>query len=308
MKPSVMISRKFGLSEGEFTKFIKTCPYRYKTYKIKKRNSIKKREISQPSRALKVVQRFVIKQYLERHLRVHGVAKAYRQDMNITDNAKPHLKNAYLLKMDFANFFPSFTGDDFKRYLLSRSIVDDENEAKFLVLLFFKIDVLGRLRLTIGSPGSPIISNALMYDFDSKVAELCHQHKINYTRYSDDITFSTNERGLLFEWPKKIREIISEQDWPNLSINDAKTVFSSKAHNRHVTGITITNDGQMSVGRSQKRRIRSQVYNSHELDDKLIAVLRGHIAFADQIEPGFQESLRFKYPEQMKAILGTSDK
>lgn len=302
MKPSTMICRRFGLSQSEFSSFIQTCPYRYKTYPIKRRHSEKKRIISQPSRELKAIQRYVITSFLEQRLPIHDAAKAYRRGVNITDNAKPHLANAYLLKMDFSDFFPSIKGEDFKAYLRNHELVE-EGEARILEMLFFKVNDIGELRLSIGSPGSPLISNALMYDFDKTVSDMANKENVAYTRYSDDITFSTNEQNLLFDWPHKIQQILKNQTLPILFLNDKKTIFSSKRHNRHVTGITITNDGEMSVGRSQKRALRSQVHNAHELNSEAIAILRGHIAFTDQVEPGFIEKLKKKYPEQMSQAL-----
>lgn len=297
-----MICRRFGLSQSEFSAFIRTCPYRYKTYPIKRRHSEKKRLISQPSRELKAVQRYIINSFLEERLLIHDAAKAYRRGLNITDNAKPHLTSAYLLKMDFSDFFPSIKGEDFREYLLKAKLVE-ESEARILTLLFFKVDDLGQLRLSIGSPGSPLISNALMHDFDQCVSDMACQSNINYTRYSDDITFSTNEKDLLFSWPDKVRNILMKQAFPKIFINEDKTVFSSKKHNRHVTGITITNDGAMSVGRSQKRTLRSQVHYARELNAEALAVLRGHIAFTEQVEPGFIKKLKLKYPEQMVKAL-----
>jgi hypothetical protein len=46
-------------------------------------------------------------------------------------------------------------------------------------------------------PSSPVISNVVMHDFDAKWSESCRPKKISYTRYADDIYFSTNERGVL---------------------------------------------------------------------------------------------------------------
>jgi len=260
--------------------------------------------ISQPSKDLKAVQRFVLNEFLSKKMAVHIAAKAYQPDTNILDNAKPHLNNSYLLKMDFKDFFPSISGDDFRKYLTENDIVDEE-EAMLLVRLFFKADVLGQLQLSIGSPGSPLISNALMYEFDEKVSELSEKLKVAYTRYSDDLTFSTNVKELLFGWPDQLRAIIETLSFPTIAINDKKTVFSSKKFNRHVTGITITNGGKMSVGHSKKRQIRSAVYKVAELNADQILSLRGYIAFANQVEPGFTEKLKNKYPNQMEIILSS---
>ena len=138
MKPSELLCNRFSFSLPELRSYLKTCPYRYKTYPIDKRNDKGKRYISQPSKDLKIIQRYVLENFLNERLEIHDAAKAYRRKINIIDNARPHLKNGYLLKMDFKDFFPSLTGSDFYKYLLSRRVVDDEFEANLLCMIFFK--------------------------------------------------------------------------------------------------------------------------------------------------------------------------
>ena len=301
MKVSDLICRHFSFSTAELRVYALTCPFRYKTYPIDKRNSTKKRWISQPSKDLKAVQRLILSEFLTPKLKIHDAAKAYKADTNILDNAKPHLKNRYLLKMDFRDFFPSICARDFIEYLMSKGIAQDHVEASLLARIFFKNEK-GDLLLSIGSPGSPIISNALLFHFDEIVSALCQKNGISYTRYSDDITFSTNVRKILFTWPEKIETILNGLKSPQLKLNSEKTVFSSKKFNRHVTGVTISNDGMASIGRDKKRALRTRVYNASSLNNDEIASLRGYISFANQVESNFVSRLWKKYPDQMKTI------
>ncbi|GEA13097.1 AAA family ATPase [Alteromonas sp. KUL49] len=84
-------------------------------------------------------------------------------------------------------------------------------------------------------------------------------------------------------------------------MNKSKTVFSSKAHNRHVTGVTITNDGKISLGRKNKRYLKHKIHqfslgqlNSHETMH-----LQGLLAHARHIESRFYESLIKKYSQEV---------
>ncbi|MGS4885603.1 retron St85 family RNA-directed DNA polymerase [Roseibium sp. MB-4] len=296
-----LICRRFSFSPAELQAYAQTCPYRYKTYPIDKRNSEQKRWISQPSKDLKAVQRLVLSEFLGPKLTVHASAKAYKADTNIMDNAGPHLKNRYLLKMDFRDFFPSIRALDFIHHLLKNEIVHEETEANLLARIFFKHHD-GDLCLSIGSPGSPMISNALLFSFDDNISDKSRRSGIDYTRYSDDLTFSTNKKNLLFSWPTLIKEELTALDSPNLEINSEKTVFSSKKFNRHVTGITITNDGKASVGRDNKRALRSRIYNASTLDEDGLARLRGYISFVNQVESDIVSKLWKKYPDQMGLI------
>lgn len=296
-----LISRQFSFSPSELIQYAQTCPYRYKTYLIDKRRSPEKRRISQPSKDLKIVQRFIIEAVLEPKLIIHQSAKAYRANTNIVDNARPHLQNRYLLKMDFIDFFPSIIASDFKEMLLRESIVKNDVEALILSLIFFKKEG-HRLSLSIGSPGSPIISNSLLFEFDKKVSEMASNEGVSYTRYSDDLTFSTNHRKLLFSWPAKITNLLENINSPSLKVNEDKTVFSSSKYNRHVTGITIANDGTASLGRGKKRALRTRVYKARGLNEKELEKLRGYLAFSNQVEANLYSKLWKKYPDQMAFI------
>ncbi len=110
------------------------------------------------------------------------------------------------------------------------------------------------LVLSIGAPSSPIISNFILYRFDRIITEHCRKLGINYSRYADDLTFSTNEKDILLNFPSKVRKTLSRLYSGQIKVNLKKTVLSSKAHNRHVTGITLSNDGTLSVGREKKRK------------------------------------------------------
>lgn len=301
MTVSDLIRRRFSFSPAELRVYAQTCPYRYKTYPIDKRNSQQKRWISQPSKDLKAVQRLVLSEFLGPKLTVHDSAKAYKSDTNILDNAGPHLKNRYLLKMDFRDFFPSIRAQDFVRYLLGSGIVQDEAEANLLARIFFKY-CDGELCLSIGSPGSPVISNALLFPFDENISDICQKNIVAYTRYSDDLTFSTNTRDLLFSWPQKVEEALTALQSPKLELNREKTVFSSKKFNRHVTGITITNDDKASIGRDKKRALRTRIYNAPNLNEEELARLRGYISFVNQVESDMISKLWKKYPKQMGRI------
>ena len=299
-----LLCGRFGFSPTQLEAYVQTCPYRYKTYPIKKRTE-GVRWISQPSRDLKAVQRFLLDKILKPKLVIHGAATAYQPKLNIIDNVRPHLKNPYLLKMDFSDFFPSIKSDVFIELLLKESIVYSQNDAIILAKIFFK-NQDRQLSLTIGSPGSPIISNALLFQFDEYVANQCSDRNVQYTRYSDDMAFSTTEKNILFEIPKLVEEAIDKSHCPKLKINGSKTIFTSKKFNRHITGITISNNGIQSIGRDKKRLLRAQIFDAPNLSKKELISLRGKLAFAEQVETGLRAKLELKYPEQMKIIMNAT--
>ncbi|MCQ4912852.1 reverse transcriptase domain-containing protein, partial [Phocaeicola vulgatus] len=66
------------------------------------------------------------------------------------------------------------------------------------------------LVLSVGAPSSPEISNFCLYNFDKILFEICESQNIKYTRYADDLTFSTNTKDTLFTLIPIIRRLLKE--------------------------------------------------------------------------------------------------
>jgi hypothetical protein len=165
------------------------------------------------------------------------------------------------------------------------------------------------MRLAIGAPTSPHISNLLMYDFDRLMAERAAREIVTYTRYADDLTFSAKRTGYLQPIEKLVRKTLREIDRPRLTLNDDKTVFATMKYRRVVTGLTLTNDGTISIGRERKKLIRAMInhYALGLLDAENSRKLVGLLAFANDAEPEFLLRMKLKYGQQlMSEILGAS--
>lgn len=285
-----------GKSEGAVYNFLKGASRRYKVYAIPKRTS-GHRIIAQPSKELKLYQKKGLAIF---EFPIHDSAMAYRAGIGIKENADRHSKNSYLLKMDLENFFNSIGDVVFWREWAEFFDVPNDHEKSYINQLFFwcpsKLH-LGKLVLSVGAPSSPVISNFVMFRFDAAVTEICKELNIYYTRYADDMTFSSNRKGMLFNIPAKIEEVLNAIFGGLLRINKRKTVFSSKAHNRHVTGVTINNNGDLSVGRKQKRYIKHLVHNFSigSLTKEDFNYLTGYLSYAKHVEPSFFFSLSEKY-------------
>jgi RNA-directed DNA polymerase len=82
-------------------------------------------------------------------------------------------------------------------------------------------------KLVIGAPTSPVLSNALMYDFDQKWSQICTDYQVTYTRYADDIYMSTKLRDVLSPLLVSLKADLVEMPGFNFSINTEKDVFTS---------------------------------------------------------------------------------
>ncbi|HFQ5112091.1 TPA: retron St85 family RNA-directed DNA polymerase [Vibrio vulnificus] len=290
------LAQKLNKSEIEVSHFLLNAPKKYKVYTIPKRTS-GHRTIAQPSKELKEYQR----KYLElQQLPIHEAAMAYREGISIKQNAIAHKNNPYLLKLDLENFFNSISNSLFWKVWKSIKTLPPRQDQRALEQLLFwcpSKTTGGSLVLSIGAPSSPLVSNFFMYHFDFDISEICRKKGITYTRYADDLTFSTKNKEILFELPQIVKEHLEEHFENSIKINKKKTRFSSKAHNRHVTGITLNNDGKLSLGRKRKRYIKHLVHQVQIgcLSDEDRLHLKGLLAFAKHIEPMFLQSLKKKY-------------
>lgn len=291
-----IISKKTMLSSSNVMVFINTAPYRYKKYYLQK-NSGGMREIAQPSRELKVMQKLIL-DFLVPYLPMHENAFAYIGGKSIKRNALMHHENEYFLKMDFSDFFNSIKPLDLRNVLVDNGFKNNPVDLSLIDKLFFyKKTKKSGLSLSVGAPSSPLISNAVLYDFDVKVSELCERKAITYTRYADDLTFSCSEKGALLGFQKEIVKILRKIKSPKLKINDKKTIYASRAVSRRVTGIIINNNGELSLGRQKKRMISSLIhrYTLGQLNKEDVYKLKGYLSYARHIELNFIFAMNKKY-------------
>lgn len=285
-----------GLEPNLIERIIRTAPIRYKTYQIPKRSG-GTRTISQPAREVKLLQRALI-DVLLRKLPVHNAATAYREGLSIKDNALRHVGDGPILKMDFRDFFPSIRPSDWIKYCEQTGVLRDEDDVRLTTLLLFQAPGGSSvLRLAIGAPSSPFVSNALLYEFDERVSSAVAEDHVIYTRYADDLAFSAPRTGHLVNVEKQVRAVIRNLEYPKLTINDGKTTRVTRKFGRRVTGLTLTNDGKVSVGHERKRLLHAQVFSASRgrLDADAMAELKGMLGFVNSVEPEFLDVLRRRY-------------
>ena len=296
------ISKRYAIPENQLTQYLRSAPHRYKVYTIPKRSGRGVREIAQPAKALKWLQKAILKDYFVQKMPVHDCATAYVKKRNISFNAGLHANNSFLLKMDFSNFFPSIESHDFVSH--SGEYFDEfTREHEFVTerLFFRKSRGDSRLLLSAGAPSSPFISNTLMYSFDESVCGFCISNGVTYSRYADDLAFSSMDCSKLKDIPEFLVATIKQLGQLNLVINESKTVLVSKRENRNLTGLVLTNDGSVSLGRERKRLIRSMIhkYSMGELTGSDVSRLRGLLSFASSVERTFYLAMRKKYGDRV---------
>lgn len=288
------VLRQTPFSQKELMSLIYTAPHRYKSHWIEKRNGSGHRLISQPSAEIKLLQKIVVKNILSK-LPIHDAATAYRSRLSIKDHARPHAESKFLLKLDFQNFFPNLKQKTID-YRLSQDTDFSKTERWILSQILCRESTPGHLELAIGAPSSPILSNYLLFEFDNHVAWLCGEEAI-YTRYADDIAISTNQPKLLDQIHQAIRNLLTHMPNLHLTLNESKTVNVSRKKQRRLTGLILSNNGQTSIGRRNKRIIRAKLYcvQQHRLSLENLLKLQGQLAFIHSVDPDFVEQICSRY-------------
>jgi retron-type reverse transcriptase len=290
-----LLARESGIPLEDMTRIIRTAPNRYKVFEIPKRSG-GKREIAQPAREVKMLQRIIVEHVLA-PLPVHPAAKAYQKGLGLLANAAPHAGSGPILKMDFSDFFPRIRADDWWAYCQTHNLLLEEDRRLSANLLFRRRKHETILRLSIGAPSSPMLSNVLMWNFDDEVAKIAAEKGITYTRYADDLTFSGQRIGFLKDMVDVVQESARKVSYPTLEVNKAKTTFVTAARRRTVTGVVLANQSFVGLGHERKRLLSAKVHHASlgKLDGPAVRALAGELAFAKAIDPEFILWLENKY-------------
>jgi RNA-directed DNA polymerase len=149
---------------------------------------------------------------------------------NIVTNARRHLGNPWMLNVDL---------DDFFHQVKERHIKQVFGTFPFrfsgeLVQLLCKLTCF-RGRLPMGSPTSPPVSNFTMIPVDNRLLKWSHSNDIVYTRFVDDLTFSS-QKPITTSTLAQVEEILFEHRW---KINNKKLVLYGKNDVKKVTGLEL---------------------------------------------------------------------
>lgn len=283
------MSRGLRLPEKYIVAVSLSASHRYKTYRIPKRRG-GYRTINHPSRELKALQRWLALTEISK-FPVHNAAMAYRPHKSIKDNALLHANCRYLLRLDFESFFPSIRATDVENLLHDVCPAWAPTDYQHFLNL-----VCRKNALTIGAPTSPGLSNAICHTMDGTIHHQMIVREVTYSRYADDLVFSTDRPGVLGDVPQIVDEIIRNLHYPSsLRLNSTKTHHSSRKNRMQVTGLILSDNGSVSIGRSKKREIRSKIHKFDLLSASEKRSLAGYLAYVNYVEPEFINSLILKY-------------
>tara|TARA_A100001391_G_scaffold118801_2_gene80609 strand:- start:197 stop:1630 length:1434 start_codon:yes stop_codon:yes gene_type:complete len=170
-------------------------------------------------------------------------ATGYIKERGVKYNATLHLGKRLILNLDLKDFFPSINFGRIQGRLMAAPYKLNPAIATTIARLC-TLDG----KLPIGAPSSPILSNMICSHLDGLLTKIAREHGCFYSRYADDITFSTNRRSMpqsLVKLDEKsgrhvcgpqIKKAVIEAGF---EVNEAKTRVLDRASRQEITGIVI---------------------------------------------------------------------
>ncbi|MDT3712763.1 retron Ec67 family RNA-directed DNA polymerase/endonuclease [Pseudomonas soli] len=173
-----------------------------------------------------------------------SLSHGFKKEHSIASNAYPHRKKLYVFNIDIKDFFGSIHLGRIRGFLINNS--DFQLNPRIATIL--SQIICHQDKLPQGSPTSPIASNLLGHLIDLRMVQLAKKTGCGYSRYADDLTFSTNKS----EFPREIAYRLEDtHDWVpgsailkiihkcGFSLNHQKTRMQYSREQQTVTGIVV---------------------------------------------------------------------
>ena len=298
-----------GYSLGGLTYIVYKIPpfLKYHCFEIPKRSG-GTRTIQAPCTQLKALQRSLAdllqdcldELEISQGLSDKSIAHGFKRRRSIYTNARRHRNRRFVLNLDLENFFGSLNFGRVRGFFLKNRHFALANSVATLIAQIACHDGA----LPQGSPCSPVISNLVTHILDIRLARLAAKNHARFTRYADDLTFSTNADTLpnalvvqaiqnpgQWEIGTQLRKEIESF---NLKINDSKTRLQFAMSRQEVTGLVTNN--RISTRQEYRRVVRAMAHRlftkgtyfvkstDGDLVEGEVHSLRGKLAFIDYID------------------------
>ncbi len=226
---------------------------------------------------------------------------------NILQNAKAHLGTKYMLNVDFKDFFHQFSERRIQ-YLLQNAPFQFDKKTALVLAKFFTYNG----RLPMGAPTSPALSNLGVIALDNALTAWASENELVYTRFVDDLTFSSPKSPITGALHDQIVDICESHQ---LFLNPNKTKFFGEFDTKKVTGLVINDTIDIDPAYYQELahdlvRLRHLTevsllmdnHNKNELLRKFKQEVDGKVNFIGMIE-GYNSPTFYEYRQKIKKAL-----
>ncbi len=209
------------------------------------------RSISSPDKFLKKIQRRIVF-VLDALYTPKSSANGFVTGRGIVSNAKGHIGRKYVYNIDLKDFFPTIHYGRIKNVLQIAPFKASPEIAHLIAHLSCYKGVLPQ-----GSPLSPMLTNIVCQSLDYHLVKLAKHYRCFYSRYADDITFSSDKNIFSKEkFKNELNTIITKQGF---KINEEKTRLQKHTQRQEVTGIIVNTKSNLK--RDYIKKVRAMLYN-----------------------------------------------
>jgi RNA-directed DNA polymerase len=259
----------------------------YTSFEIPKKNG-GIRKINTPIEELKDIQR-KLAEALEKHNgkkqeRKNNISHAFKKNKSIITNAKIHRNKRFVLNIDLENYFDSFHFGRVRGFFAKNKHFSMPIEVATVIAQISCYDG----KLPQGAPSSPTISNLISEILDYRIMKIAKKYKLHYTRYADDLTFSTNDKNLLNVQTEFYEEMSKEITKAGFKINDNKNRLQFRDSRQVVTGLVVNK--KINVNRIYYKETRAMAHHLYKQGEfkingepATLNQLEGRFAFINQL-------------------------
>jgi RNA-directed DNA polymerase len=276
--PAVLLAfRKLG-SLAEVAAFLNTSPKRllfnlyssnrpaYRVFLLSK-SSGGYRTIASPPEPIASFQRRIL-QCLTSAFRPRDPVHGFVGGRSVATNAAIHASRRLILNIDISDFFDSIHFGRVRGVFAARPLSFPPKVASVLAQICCRGGSLPQ-----GACTSPILSNLVCRGVDRDLDRFARTHDCRYTRYADDITFSTDARAFAPELvavpptlaqpsPRLGAELLDVVQKHDFKLNDAKTRLRRAHERQEVTGLIV--NSKVNVPRRFVRNLRSVLHDCEQ--------------------------------------------
>lgn len=265
----------------------------------------KDRKVYRTSKKYKSYLRFLDKVILRHLAKNADVAHSYIKGKSVLTAVAAHAGSSAFFLTDIKSFFPNITKQDVARVLTRDKALIPIADFEPYISYCSRIMTWDN-SIPVGFPTSPQLSNGFLFEFDSALHSFCEKHGLIYTRYSDDIIISGDNKEELLTLRDFIQELLHTHASDRLFINSEKTRITHIGNKVKILGLIITQEGNVTVDSKYKRTLESLLYFYTTDKERYVDFLKksldgkehslfGLLHYVKATDPAYIEKLQRKY-------------
>ncbi|EAC6344954.1 RNA-directed DNA polymerase, partial [Listeria monocytogenes] len=271
--------------------YIKRTENLYYSFEIPKKSG-GVRNIDAPKSELKALQKKLAasltkyQEILQKSKRkAPNISHGFEKGKSIISNAKIHRNKKIVYNLDLENFFESFHFGRVRGFFEKNKDFELSTEVATIIAQLSCFNGA----LPQGAPSSPIITNFICRIMDMRILKLAKNYKLDYTRYADDLTFSTNDKKFIDQIDYFLHKLTKEIEKAGFKLNKNKTNLNFKDSRQLVTGLVVNK--KINVDRRYYKETRAMAHRLYktgefQIDDKngTLNQLEGRFSFINQVQ------------------------